>query len=203
MILGITGSIACGKSIVARLFGELGAAVVSADELARDVIAPGSPLLAELRERFGPVIVEPNGTVDRKALAAMIFSDHAARRDLNRIMHPAIAALAEARLKQLSRARSLVVYEAPLLFEAGAEGRVDAVLVVRIEPQRQLERLMARDGVSEAEARSRIAAQMPQDEKIARADFVIDNSGSLEGTQAQVRDLFACLRARPSPPDRQ
>jgi dephospho-CoA kinase len=201
MILGITGGIGSGKSMVANCFARLGAAVVSADALAREVVLPGSPVLQQLIKRFGTEIIDPDGALDRRALAAVIFSDPEARRDLNRIIHPAIGALAERRLRQFDAASPLVVYEAPLLFEAGAEGRVDAVLVVRIEPQQQLQRLMTRDGLNETEARNRIEAQMPQVEKLARADYVIDNSGTPEETEAQVMDLFPRLSRGRVPPD--
>lgn len=200
MILGVTGGIASGKSLVTELFGRLGAPVVSADDLAREVVSPGSPLLRQLVERFGPGIIDGTGTLNRKELAAIVFTDGEARLDLNGIMHPAIAALAEERLEKLSGAAPLVVYEAPLLFEAGAERRVDAIVVVRIGSERQLERLMARNGLTEAEAKSRIAAQMPEAEKVARADFVIDNSGPVEETEAQVRQLFLRLTRGHSSP---
>ena len=194
MILGITGGIASGKSSVTEMFRNLGAAVVSADQLAREAVLPGSQALAQLVEYFGPEILQDDGTLDRQGLAKRIFRDPSARAALNRITHPAIARLAEEQLVRLRRSgEKLIIYEAPLLFEAGAEGRVDAVLVVRIELGLQLARLMARDGLAEEEARRRIAAQMPQEEKVARADFVVDNSGTPEQTSAQVRELFQRL----------
>lgn len=198
MVLGITGGIACGKSTVTALFGKLGAVVVSADQLAREAVVPGSATLQALTERFGRSILLPDGTLDRAALAARVFSDPQARADLNRITHPAIAALAEERLATLrDRRPSLVVYEAPLLFEAGAERRVDAVLVVSAGEEQQMARLMARDGLSEGEARARIAAQLPLAEKVRRVDFVIDNSGPEEATARQVRELFTRLTVPP------
>ena len=198
MVLGVTGGIATGKSTVAEIFRRLGAAVVSADALAREVVRPGSPLLGRLVQRFGPEILARDGSLDREALASIVFSDKAARLELNRIMHPAIAALAGKRLRALAARRPLVVYEAPLLYEAGAQSRVDAVLVVRVGEEQQCERLMRRDGLTEAEAHSRIDAQLPLAEKIARADFVIDNSGPPEDTTAQVAALFTRLTARGS-----
>jgi len=197
MILGITGGIATGKSSVAKIFRELGAAVLSADELAREVAAPGSPLLARLAERFGAAVLRDDGGLDRPALAAVIFADPQARRDLDGLMHPAIAALAQARLRELAASAPLVVYEAPLLFEAGAEGRVDAVLVVVADEETQLRRLMARDGFDEGAARARIAAQMPLAEKVRRADYVIDNSRSPEAVEQAVRELFTRLMQSP------
>ncbi len=193
MILGITGNIAAGKSTISDFFRQLGAAVVSADALAREVVRPGGPVLTRLVERFGRTILIADGSLDRQALAALVFADATALADLNRIMHPAIGALAEARLRALDAQVPLVVYEAPMLFEAGAEKRVDAVLVVTISQETQLKRLVDRDGLSEAEAQMRIRSQMPQQEKVARADFVIDNSGARQAAAAAVRAIYAEL----------
>jgi dephospho-CoA kinase len=201
MILGITGSIASGKTTVSLLFARLGASLVSADQLAREVVRPGSPALQQLVETFGAGILQADGTLDRPALAERVFSDPAARAAVNRITHPAIAALAEKTLQEKVReGHWLVVYEAPLLFEAGAQHRVDLVLVVTVKEEVQVGRLMERDGLSEVAARARIAAQMPQTEKVAGADFVIDNSGAAEETEKAVRALFARLKARHAPP---
>nr|WP_318835948.1 dephospho-CoA kinase [Desulfuromonas versatilis] len=197
MILGVTGGIASGKSTVAQVFRELGAIVVSADELARQAVLPGTPALRQLVERFGPQVLCADGTLDRAALSRIVFADPRARQDLNRITHPAIAALAEKRLAELRRQNPLlVVYEAPLLFEAGAEGRVDAVLSVIIDERLQLNRLMARDRSGPEAAQARIAAQMPQSEKAARSDYLIDNSGSLEQLRQQVQALWSQLTGR-------
>jgi dephospho-CoA kinase len=194
MILGITGGIATGKSMVTEVFRSLGAAIVSADEIAREVVRPGSKVLQQLIGSFGQGILQQDGALDRKALADLIFSDPSARQELNRIIHPAIAALAESRLRELTaRGERLIVYEAPLLFEAGAESRVDSVLVVATDAALQRQRLLARDGISEGEAAARISAQMPQSEKLARADFVIENSGTPEETAARVTALFRHL----------
>lgn len=199
MVLGVTGGIATGKSFVAQMFRTLGAVVVSADELAREVVVPGAPALQQLVDRFGSKVLLGDGTLNRKALAEIIFADPQARTDLNGIMHPAIARLAEQRLRELAADERLIVYEAPLLFEAGAEGRVDAVLVVAADERQQVRRLMARDEIGEPAARARIAAQMPLTEKIRRADYLIDNSGTLPETEAQVRKLFAHLHPHVSP----
>jgi dephospho-CoA kinase len=202
MILGLTGSIASGKSTVAEMFRELGAVVVSADQLAREVVRPGTETLARLTRCFGRQILNSDGTLNRKALGEIVFSDPRAREKLNIITHPAVGALADQRLKELSRSGGdLIIYEAPLLFEAGAEKRVDAVLVVRIEESLQLKRLRARDGLTESAARVRIGAQMSQKEKLARADYVIDNSGTREETAARVREFFKRLTGSlPRPP---
>ncbi|NOQ52259.1 MAG: dephospho-CoA kinase [Desulfuromonadaceae bacterium] len=195
LILGITGNIASGKSAVARMFAAHGAALIDADLLAREIVAPGHPVLQQLVKRFGSEVLWKNGELDRERLGQIIFADKLAREDLNRITHPAIAKLAIEKLQQLKATPGipLVVYEAPLLFEAGAEGRVDQVLVVKIDPDVQLQRLMARDGLDETAARQRIAAQMPQEEKLARADYVIDNSESLEALQLRVDELWELL----------
>jgi dephospho-CoA kinase len=191
MILGVTGSIASGKSTVTEILRTLGAAVVSADMLAREAVRPGTETLERLVRRFGSPILLSDGTLDRKTLGSLVFADAAARKDLNAIVHPAIAALAKARLRDLScQGFPLIVYEAPLLFEAGAAERVDAVLVVHLDEELQLRRLRERDGLDEGAARARIGSQMPQEEKVARADYLVDNSGSLQQTEEQVRRIF-------------
>lgn len=194
LVLGVTGGIACGKSLVTEQFAACGAVVVSADQLARAAVAPGSEALQQLQDRFGAKIIMATGELDRAGLAALVFGDAEALAALNRITHPAIATLAVNRL-QVLRAQGvpLVVYEAPLLFEAGAERRVDQVVVVTLPEMLQLQRLMARDKLSEQAARTRIGAQMPVTEKVARADFVIDNSGTMAETEAQVRCVVAHL----------
>lgn len=190
MILGVTGGIATGKSSVAALFRMMGLPVVSADELAREIVLPGSEALRLLVGRFGEDILSANGSLDRERLGQVIFADDEARRDLNRITHPAIARLAELTLAALiAGGAEHVVYEAPLLYEADAESRVDKVLVVTAHPDVQKMRLMARDGIDPVSADARIEAQMSLEEKVARADFVIDNSGLPEDTARQVAAL--------------
>lgn len=197
MILGLTGSIASGKSTVADCFVECGAILVSADQLAREVVNPGSPTLAKLVDVFGMEILTAAGSLDRGVMARIVFADPGARRKLESVIHPAIAHLAECRLAELKKApHDLIVYEAPLLFEAGAESRVDEVLVVLVGPSVQLQRLLGRDRLSEAEARQRIAAQWPQTDKVQKADYVIDNSGPLEKTRAAVEALYDYLVRR-------
>lgn len=193
-ILGITGGIGAGKSSVVALFAELGVPVVSADQLARQAVAPGTPALAELVVTFGSQILAADGTLDRAILATQVFADPAARARLEAITHPAIAALAVQRLDELRASGvPLAVYEAPLLYEAHAEGRVDLVLTVIADPAVQRLRLAARDSLGAAAIEARIAAQWPQAEKAARADFVIDNSGDLAATRRQVLALYRYL----------
>ncbi len=195
MILGVTGGIAAGKSRVAAALGALGAEVVSADDLAREVVRPGSDVLDRLVERFGRAILAQDGSLDRPALASIVFADPEARRALNAVIHPAIAALSQQRLREAAARSSVVVYEAPLLFEAGAEKRVDAVLTVTASDAVRLQRLMARDALSEEEARARLGAQMPQEQKAARADYVIDNSADWKATQKEVAALWERISA--------
>lgn len=194
MVVGVTGGIATGKSAVVEQFRQLGAAVISADELAREIVRPGEEALAQLVARFGQDILQADGTLDRKALAEIIFADPAARQDLNQITHPAIARLAAARIASLQRqGEALVIYEAPLLFEAGAESRVDRVLVVTAPAEVQRRRLMARDGLDDQAAQARITAQMPLADKVRRADFVVENAGSIDELATQVRELYGRL----------
>ncbi len=191
MILGLTGNIASGKSTIAAELRKRGAVVIDADQLARQVVEPGSPTLARIAEVFGCQVLTADGILDREMLGRLVFADEGKRNQLNAIVHPAIAELADARMAELAGCQDLplVIYEAPLLYEVGAQSRVDKVLLIRVDPQVQLQRLMSRNGYSEQEARQRIASQMDQAEKERRADFVIDNSGSIEQTLEQV-DLF-------------
>ncbi len=194
MILGLTGGIASGKSSVADCFVECGAILVSADLLAREVVNPGSPTLAKLVNAFGLDILTPGGSLNREVVAQKVFTDPVARRQLESITHPAIARLAENRLAELNRSpHDLIVYEAPLLFEAGAESRVDRVLMVVVDPAIQLTRLQQRDKLTEAVAKQRISAQWSQADKVQKADFVIDNSGSLQQTSTMVFALYHYL----------
>ena len=191
LILGITGSIASGKSLVAELLHKRGAAVLSADQLAREVVEPGSPVLDSLVLQFGEEILTRAGELDRENLGRLVFADEDARQRLNALLHPAIAELSERRLFELVKSgAALIVYEAPLLYEAGAEKRVDKVVVVTVDPEVQLQRIVARDQLDESAARLRVAAQMPQEEKVARADYVIDNSGSITDLEKEVVRLW-------------
>ena len=198
MILGLTGSIASGKSSVADCFLKCGAVLVSADQLAREVVKPGSPTLAKLVDFFGMEILTAEGSLCRKTLAEKVFADPTARHQLEFITHPAIAHLSECRLAELRHSHhDLIVYESPLLFEAAAEKRVDKILVVIIDPAIQMRRLQERDKLSEKEAQQRISAQWPQADKVQKADFVIDNSGTLAQTCDHVTALYHYL-SRPT-----
>lgn len=193
-IYGLTGGIASGKSTVSGMLRGLGAHVIDADVLAREVVAPGTPGLREVVQRFGDVLT-PEGALDRKRLGARVFASEAERRALEAILHPRIqAAFLEKTWAMCEEGVEAVVYDAALLFERGLDAAMTATIVVWIPGEAQLERLMARDGLGREEAQARIASQAPLDEKRAKATHVIDNSGSREETRAQVEALWARLR---------
>lgn len=191
--IGITGGLATGKSMVASLFRELGAIVFSADEIAREVLAPGTPALQEIVVRFGPEMLRPDGTLDRARLGALIFANPEARRALEAITHPRILALMKERIQSALNKHgrdALIAAEVPLLYEVGMEDWFDAILVVAASEQTQIDRLRVRDGLSEAEARQRIACQMPLTEKIARADYVVWNEGDQKQLAEKVKAVW-------------
>jgi len=193
-LLGLTGGIAAGKSTVAAVLTELGAKVISADALARAVVEPGTPALAEIAARFGQEFIGPDGRLDRKALGAKVFADPDARRALEAIVHPRIREAFEAEVSGI-RAEdpdAVVVYDAPLLIEAGADAAVDRVIVVVVDEATQVRRLMARDGLTEREARDRLAAQLSLEERLKHADEVVD--GTLPPAMLRAR-LEAILEA--------
>lgn len=191
-IIGLTGGIASGKTTVARMFEELGGVVVDADLLAREVVRPGEEAYQEIVAAFGEQVLHGDGTLNRAALGAIVFADPAARRTLEQITHPAIAKRAQDRLAELRQAGTRIVfYVAPLLIEAGITSRVDEVWVVYLNPEIQVQRLMARDGITRAEAQQRIDSQMPMDEKRRHGTVVIDNSGDLAALKEQVTRVWA------------
>jgi dephospho-CoA kinase len=190
-IIGLTGGIASGKSSVAQIMEALGGVIIDADQLAREAVAPGEPAYLSIVAGFGEGIINPDRTINRKALARIVFADPTARRRLERITHPAIARLAEQRLTALRNAGvPVVVYMAPLLIEAGVTSRVDEIWVVYADRETQVARLMLRDGIGRDEALQRLAAQMPMEEKRRYGRVVIDNSGTPEETERQVRDVW-------------
>lgn len=186
LILGLTGSIASGKTTVARVLQQKGAALVDADQVSRDLTGPGSPVLVRLVERFGPEILDAEGRLDRAGLALRVFSSPQDLEDLNQITHPAIWRESLARVAEEGALHPVVVLMAPLLLEHGAEAIVDQVWVVDLPLEEQLRRLTARDGLSRQEALRRVQAQMPAAEKAARAHVLIDNSGDRARTEQQV-----------------
>jgi dephospho-CoA kinase len=190
-VIGLTGGIASGKSTAARTLADLGARIVDADQVARDVVAPGQPALAEIARSFGKEMLQPDGTLDRKRLGAIIFADADKRRALNAITHPRIAAETQARLARLrAEGVPVAVYEAALLVENGIHHGLDGLIVVACDEATQLARLMGRDGYVEAEARARIAAQAPMADKIAAATWVVDTSGPLADTKKQLARVW-------------
>src|SRR5512133_2691607 len=178
-VIGLTGGIATGKSTFSALLRARGAPVVDADALARAVVEPGSPALAEIVRTFGPELLQPDGTLDRKRLGDRVFAHPAARRRLEAITHPAIrAAMVAETLRLAGEGHGLVFYDAPLLYEVGLDAVLDAVVVVWAPVEVQRRRLIARDGLSPADADARLAAQLPVDDKADRADVVIENAGA-------------------------
>jgi dephospho-CoA kinase len=197
LLVGLTGGIASGKSTVSRQLVALGCRLVDADVLAREVVAPEAPAWRAIVEAFGPGVLQPDGQLDRKRLGAIVFADPARRRALEAITHPAIAARRRAILEAwvAEGFDGLVVQDTPLLIEVGAAASVDRVLVAYADPAVQVERLMRRDGLDRAEAERRIASQMPLADKVRRAHYVVDTSGTPEETAAQVRAVHAALVA--------
>ena len=193
-VIGLTGGIGSGKSTVAKLIGELGVPVLDADQLAREVVEPGRPALAEVAAAW-PEAIGPDGKVARKRLADIVFADPAQRLRLEAIMHPRIQALADERLAELARkGHALAFYEASLLVESGRYKDFDGLVVVTASPETQLERVLARGDLSEAEAQARIDAQLPLLAKVRVATHLVDTDGDLEATKAQVGRLIASLK---------
>jgi dephospho-CoA kinase len=191
-VIGLTGGIASGKSTVAEILAGLGVPVIDADQLARAVVAPGEPALAAIVAAFGEGVLNPDGSLNRPALGAIVFADPAARKRLEAITHPAIARLAEARLAELrQQGAPVAIYMAPLLIEAGVTGRVDEIWVVYADRETQLGRLMTRDGSTREQAERRLAAQLPMEEKAKQGRVIIDNRGSREELERQVRAVWA------------
>ena len=197
LLVGLTGGIATGKSTVSAMFAHQGARVIDADLLSREVVMPGQPAYARILEEFGSQIVQDDGSLDRKALGAIVFADPARRKRLEEITHPAIGARQQRILSVLDEEgfEGIVLWDAALLFETGGVSKMDKVVVVFADPDTERRRLMARDGLAEADARARIASQMPIAEKALLADHVIDNSGTREETERQVRAVHDALLA--------
>lgn len=193
--VGLTGGIGSGKSEVSRRLAGYGAVVIDADAVAREVVEPGTPGLAEVAEAFGPAVVRPDGTLDRDKLGSVVFGDPDLRGKLNAIVHPRVGA----RMAELERAAapgSVVVHDVPLLAENGLAAAYDLVVVVDVPPQLQLDRLVRLRGMTREQAGARIAAQASREQRLAVAGIVLDNSGSLQELDRQVADLWAQLRRR-------
>lgn len=195
VIVGLTGGVASGKSTVARLLAEKGAAVLDADEIAREVVEPNRPAWQEIVDWLGRAIIREDGSLDRNRLGKLVFRDREARLKLNRIVHPRVGEELLSRTAEIRRRdpSAVVVYDVPLLIEAGMHKVVDLVLLVYIPAAVQLARLRRRDNLTRAEALARIHAQMPLNEKKKHAHTVIDNSGSLKETARQVDRFWESL----------
>lgn len=192
--VGLTGGIGSGKSTVARIFEAHGAVVIDADAIARELVEPGEPALAALVAEFGPRILREDGTLNRGELASLAFSDAQATVRLNSIMHPLIREESERRLAEASNEGiQTVVYDMPLLVETGQRDLVDIVVVVDVPEDLQVERAVALRGLDEQDVRRRIEVQASREERLAIADIVIDNSGSLDDTQGQVERVWQAL----------
>jgi len=189
-VLGLTGGIGSGKSMVLSMFANLGAEVIDADHLAREVVEPGQPALEEIATAFGRDMLMPDGRLDRGKLARIIFADPVARARLNAITHPRIRERMATEMALRGSRPGLLIVDIPLLYENDRSDTVESVIVVWVDAKTQLRRLTERDGLTPDEARQRIAAQMPLDEKRARADLVVDNSGSRENTRRQVEAIY-------------
>jgi dephospho-CoA kinase len=192
-VIGLTGGIASGKSTVSDELRRLGAEVIDADVLAREVVAPGTPGLLEVSARF-PGVVGPDGRLDRQALGQRVFSSEEDRLALNALLHPRIQRAAVAQAHQAAaRGAQVVIYDAPLLIENGLHLRMHGVIVVSAPEAAQVERLRRRNQLSEAEARARLQSQLPLAQKLRHARWVVDNSGSLADTLAQVGRIWESI----------
>ena len=196
--VGLTGGIAVGKSTVVAVFAELGAVCFDADAIARSVVEPGQPALAAVVAEFGRGVLAADGTLDRAALGRVVFADAGRRKRLEEILHPPIIAEQD-RLVAEATARdphAVVIVDAALMIESGGYRRFDALVVVHCEPEIQIARLIRRNGLTRDEALERIAAQMPQDEKLRYADYTIDTSGTLDETRDRTEAVWAELVRR-------
>lgn len=194
LIVGVTGGIGAGKSTVAQRLAERGAVVIDADQISRDLVAPGSPILTELVTEFGPHILREDGSLNRAQLAADAFADPMLTDRLNSIMHPAIQRAAADRIAHASG--DIVVYDMPLLFETGQQALVDAVLVVDVPTDVQIDRAVNLRGLPRQDVERRMSVQVDRDTRLQGADFVIDNSGTVEQTVQQVDEIWDTLISR-------
>lgn len=196
LLVGLTGGIGSGKSTVAHLLERRGAVVFDADALARKAVEPGTPGHDAVLERFGANVLAPGGELDREALASIVFADHAARRDLEAIVHPEVRRLFAEGCEAYRDTDRVVVFSAPLLVETGMHTAFEVLVLVATPIETQIERLLRDRAMSEEQVRARIAAQAPLEEKAAVADVIVDNEGSLEDLDAQVDSLWDELRTR-------
>jgi dephospho-CoA kinase len=193
LLVGLTGGIGTGKSTVARMLEKRGAVVFDADVLARQAVAPGTPGFDQVVERFGPNVLAPGGGLDREALASIVFSDPAARRDLEGIVHPEVRRMFAEGCEEYRDSDRVVVFSAPLLVETGMHTAFDRLIVVSAPVTTQIERLMRDRGMAERDVQARIAAQLPLEAKAEVADILVDNEGTLEDLERRVERVWSDL----------
>lgn len=199
MIIGLTGNIGSGKSTVSKRLAQLGAEIIDTDQVARDVLAPGSPGLERVAREFGSGVLNQSGELDRAVMAALVFKNPEARKRLEAIVHPDVRRVVAGRIADYRAGRGsapVLVVEVPLLIESGMHSMVDEIWVVTVHREAQVKRVMARSGLSGAEVIDRINAQMPQEEKCRYADRIIDNSGAVEQTIRQIDSIWHELLGR-------
>jgi dephospho-CoA kinase len=195
-LIGLTGGIASGKSTVATILKQLGAAVINADELSREVVQPGKGAWKEIVETFGAAVLQSDKTLDRKKLRTVVFDNPEARKKLEAIIHPKVRALAEEKIRELAAAgRSIIVYEVPLLFEGQLHHWLRPVILVACDINTQRQRLRDRDQLTNTEAQQHIDAQMSLEEKRKLADYVIENNGNIEELEQQVKSVLESIAA--------
>lgn len=197
-VVALTGTIGSGKSTALKILKSFGATIISADDLAREVVSPGSPALAEITATFGPKVLNPDASLNRKALAEIVFADATKRKQLEAITHPRIRKLAEQYATKALSSSKLVVYEIPLLFESGMSAKdFKKTILIKADDSVCLQRIISRDNLTAEEAKNRLAAQIPTAIKAQSADIVVDNSGSLEQLQQQLSTLYNSLISQP------
>jgi dephospho-CoA kinase len=201
ILVGLTGGIATGKSTVASIFRRFGATVIDADQLAREVVRPGKPAWREIVKSFGKRVLLPDRTIDRPALGSIVFHNRRKLRRLEQIIHPRVAREQQRRARDIARRTpdALIIYEVPLLFEAGVNTRVDKIIVVTADRGTQVARLKRRNGLTRREAIQRITSQLPLAEKARRADIVLDGTKSKSSLSREIRRVVHDLRARDRP----
>ena len=198
LLVGLTGGIATGKSLVSEILRGLGAYIIDADKIAREVVEPQKPAWLEIVEFFGKDIINKDRTINRKRLGEIVFNDPLKKRKLEEIVHPRVIEEENRMLKEYLKIKpdGIVIIDAALLIEAGSHKRVDKLIVVYADKETQTKRLMERDGLSRTDAEKKIASQLPLDKKVKMADFVIDNSKGIEETRRQTIDIFNKLSGR-------